>query len=180
MPLLKEDYTEKPISLEEFEKLPADEQKVYELIDGMVMMTPRPNVAHHDISGNLYFALKTYLTGKQCKVYNELEIRLNKDVLVPDLSVLCDPDKFTDQRYEGPPAIVIEILSPATYRNDLFVKLNKYQLAGVREYWIVNPKVKAVTVHYFEHETAAEFTAEDTLESKVFEDLSVSLKAVFE
>lgn len=180
MPLLKEEHTVKPMSVEEFEKLPADERQVYELIDNMVMMTPRPNVVHHDISGNLYFALKTYLKGKQCKVYSELEVRLNKDILVPDLSVLCDPDKFTDQRYEGPPAIVIEILSPATYRNDLFVKLNKYQLAGVREYWIVNPKLKAITVHYFEHESTAEFVTGDILESKVFEDLNLSLETVFE
>lgn len=180
MPLLKEEHTVKPMSVEEFEKLPADERQVYELIDNMVMMTPRPNVNHQKILKKLLIQLDSYLSGKTCDVFSEVEVRLNKDILVPDLSVLCDPDKFTDQRYEGPPAIVIEILSPATYRNDLFVKLNKYQLAGVREYWIVNPKLKAITVHYFEQESTAEFVTGDILESKVFEDLNLSLETVFE
>ena len=98
---------------------------------------------------------------------------------MPDISVLCDPEKFSEQRYEGAPAIAVEILSPGSMRTDLFTKLNKYQLAGVQEYWIVSPKSKTIIVHTFSKGEVNEYTLEETLASGIFEDLKIPLSDIF-
>lgn len=179
MALLKENDDFPKVSLEEFDALPMDEQHLYELIDDMVLMTPRPGVLHQSILFNLSVSLAPFFKGKTCRPFSELEVRLNKDIFVPDISILCDPEKFSEQRYEGAPTIAVEILSPGSMRTDLFVKLNKYQLAGVQEYWIVSPKSKTIIVHTFTKGAVNEYTLEDTLASGIFEDLKIPLRDIF-
>lgn len=179
MALLKENDDFPKVSLEEFDALPMDEQHLYELIDDMVLMTPRPNTLHQDILSEMITHLRNHFKGKTCCPFSELEVRLNKDIFVPDISILCDPEKFSEQRYEGAPTIAVEILSPGSMRTDLFVKLNKYQLAGVQEYWIVSPKSKTIIVHTFTKGAVNEYTLEDTLTSGIFEDLKIPLRDIF-
>ncbi|MPN35468.1 hypothetical protein SDC9_182966 [bioreactor metagenome] len=64
-------------------------------------------------------------------------------------------------------------------RTDLFTKLNKYQLAGVQEYWIVSPKSKTIIVHTFWKREVSEYTLEETLASGIFEDLKIPLSDIF-
>lgn len=167
------------MTLEEFNKLPEDQRHLYELVDGMVMMTPRPSVIHQSITGALFAQLYPYFSGKTCRVLSEVEIKLKKDIFIPDISILCDPEKFTEQRYEGPPTVVIEVLSPATRSYDLFTKLNKYQMAGVPEYWIVDPKSQTITVHHFEISEADIFIRGEALTTPLFEGLHISLDDIF-
>lgn len=181
MALLKEKETElKKMTLKEFDLLPKDEQERYELVDGMVMMSPKANLTHQMIITNLIVELGPYFKDKTCKVFSEAEIKLKKDIFIPDISILCDPEKFTEQRYEGPPTVVIEVLSPATRSYDLFTKLNKYQIAGVPEYWIVDPKSQTITVHHFEISEADIFIRGETLTTPLFEGLNISLDDVFQ
>lgn len=179
MAFLKENDAFPKVTLEEFDALPMDERHLCELIDDMVLMTPRPNTLHQDILSELITHLRNHFKGKTCRPFSELEVRLNKDIFVPDISVLCDPEKFSEQRYEGAPAIAVEILSPGSMRTDLFTKLNKYQLAGVQEYWIVSPKSKTIIVHTFAKGEVNEYTLEDTLASGIFEDLKIPLSDIF-
>ena len=60
--------------------------------------------------------------------------------------------KLNDRGCDGSPDWIIEIVSPSTSRIDYGVKLFKYRTAGVREYWIVNPMKKTVTVFDMESE----------------------------
>ena len=126
----------------------------YELIDGApYMMSPAPNRRHQDVSREILKQLALFLTGKPCKVYAApFDVRLNAaeeddTVVQPDLSVVCDKSKLDDRGCVGAPDLVIEILSPSTLARDRVVKLNKYLQAGVREYWIVDPDGKTVSVH---------------------------------
>ncbi len=64
----------------------------------------------------------------------------------PDISVICDRDKLINMGARGAPDMVIEILSPTSLRHDRLVKLNLYQRAGVREYWIADPENRTVRV----------------------------------
>ena len=64
----------------------------------------------------------------------------------PDISVVCDRSKIDKHGCKGAPDMVVEILSPSTRRHDRLVKLNLYQRAGVREYWIVDPDTQSVQV----------------------------------
>ena len=50
----------------------------------------------------------------------------------------------------GAPDFVAEILSPSTRKKDLFLKLHKYQRAGVREYWIVDIEKERIITYFFE------------------------------
>ena len=78
---------------------------------------------------------------------------------------MCEPEKLTEQYCIGAPTLVMEILSPSTAKADRLVKLNKYQQAGVPEYWIVSPQERNVTVFALEngvYRTAAVYTSEDT------------------
>lgn len=61
-----------------------------------------------------------------------------------DLLIVCDREKLTRQGVFGAPDFIIEILSESTKKKDSYLKLMKYQKAGVREYWLVDPDKKKV------------------------------------
>ena len=71
------------------------------------------------------------------------------DILVPDLLVVLEDQSeiVTERHVRGAPAIVVEVLSPGTKRRDLGIKRRIYDRRGVREYWVVDPEQKAVTLY---------------------------------
>ena len=108
-------------------------------------------------SGEIFRQLANFLEGKRCEVYSApFGVRLfEKDgdrpedvdtVVEPDITVVCDTSRLDQHGCKGAPELVMEILSPSNRRHDMLVKLNLYQRAGVREYWIVNPDDKDVQV----------------------------------
>ncbi|MCM1149411.1 MAG: Uma2 family endonuclease [Butyricicoccus sp.] len=134
-----------------------EENDRVELIDGAAYMMAPPSRIHQEISMALAAQLYNFLEGKKCKVYPApFAVRLfekdgeapeDVDTMVePDISVICEKSKLDEHGCKGAPDLVIEILSPSTRRHDRLVKLNLYQRAGVREYWIVNPEEKTVQV----------------------------------
>lgn len=93
----------------------------------------------------------------------------NRTIVVPDIFVVCDRDKLQNGLVFGAPDLVIEILSPSTKRKDLTIKLTKYQNAGVREYWIVDPKKKSVVIYDLENPDLPElYTFEHQVPVKIF------------
>lgn len=64
--------------------------------------------------------------------------------------IVCDKDKLDGNRCNGAPDFIIEIVSPGNPADDYIRKLYYYKNTGVREYWIVVPRRKIVTVNYFE------------------------------
>lgn len=134
-----------------------DENERIELLYGAPVLMAPPSRRHQEISGELHRQLSNFLEGKKCRVYAApFGVRLFEregdgpedvdTVVEPDLSLICDHSKLDDQGCKGAPDMVIEILSPSTQRHDRLTKLNLYQRAGVREYWIVNPDDKDVQV----------------------------------
>ena len=133
----------------------------YELIDGEAVMLSAPTTVHQLISAELMRQLTNYLEGKKCRVIAApFDVRLfeEKDdrpedvrtVVQPDISVICDRNKLDAHGCKGAPDMVIEILSPSNRRHDRLVKLDLYQRAGVREYWIVSPEAQTVEVFLLE------------------------------
>ena len=134
-----------------------EENERIEIINGEAVMMAPPSRTHQEISGALFAQLYNFLEGKKCRVYaapfvvrlfeRDGEAPEDVDTMVePDLSVVCDSDKLDNHGCKGAPDLVVEILSPSTRRHDRLVKLDLYQRAGVREYWIVDPENKAVQV----------------------------------
>ena len=120
-----------------------DNSEMYELIDGALYMRGEPSNRHQEISRELSIEIGLFLRGKKCSLfYHPFLVRLNKKASVrPDLVIICDKSKLDNHHggYNGAPDLIIEILSPSNAGNDIFTKYNQYLMAGVSEYWIVDP-----------------------------------------
>ena len=131
----------------------------YQLINGEAFMMASPSVAHQAILMGLSSKFDIWLQGKPCKVFAApLDVRLfpkkdNSDntVLQPDLLVVCDNKKLSKGSVDGPPDLVVEIISPSNTHSRLFHKFQYYLEAGVREYWIIDPAEKKVHVHIYDN-----------------------------
>jgi len=166
-----------------------DDRERWELIDGVPhAMSPAPSTIHQRISGRLYRQLANFLDGKPCEVfYAPFDVRLNAmgnedgDVFQPDLVIICDQVKIDDKGCNGAPDMVIEILSPATARRDKLLKFNKYQRAGVREYWIVDADSRTVQVHILENGRyfTTSYGEADKIAVNVLEGCEIGLSEIF-
>ncbi len=164
---------------EEFEAMEKDEHCNYELIDGIIMMSPRPAAKHQRTSGNLYAELRTVLRQKNCDVILEFDLLLDDNYLIPDLMITCG-DKFEGSRYEKLPQIVIEIVSPSNASHDYITKHHKYEQLGIKEYWIVSPEEKCIWVISFEHQERVHYCNNQIVHSIVMPELTVALEDIFE
>lgn len=166
-----------PITLAEFEAMEKQEGLTYELIDGVVMMSPRSSFEHQDISGNIYHELRNVLKDTHCKPIQELDLVLDDNNFVPDLMVICN-EIFKVKRYEKPPLIAIEIVSPSSTSTDYFAKRLKYELLDVQEYWIISPEEKCIMVIAFKNRQQERY-CEGQVKSLVMPEISIDLSAVF-
>ncbi len=143
-------------TLEDYLAIP-DERRV-ELIDGVIYDMSSPLGHHQIIAGQIYFHLVSYISGKggPCIPFiAPIDVQLDcddKTIVQPDVLILCDRSKYTPQRIVGAPDFVVEVLSKSTREKDMFLKLNKYRSAGVREYWMVDPDKKTVIAYHFEND----------------------------
>jgi Uma2 family endonuclease len=169
---------ERTYTIDDIYNLP--EGKRAELIDGQIYNMAPPSRAHQKLSMKLSTIIDNYIDahGGSCEVYHApFAVFLNKDektYFEPDISVICDPNKLTDKGCNGAPDWIIEIISPSTYENDYGIKLKQYMAAGVKEYWIVNPK--AETIFIFRSNTPDLIlyrTFSDAVPSGIFEGFSI-------
>ena len=141
-------------TLEDYSALPDEER--WELIDGYLIRIDSPTTEHQIILGNLYIAFRKCIDDHHapCKVLlSPLDVQLDMDdrtIVEPDLIVLCDWQKLKKKRLFGAPNLLVEILSPSTCSKDTIWKNRKYQRAGVKEYWMVDPEKRKVLVNLFE------------------------------
>ena len=125
----------------------------YEIIGGEKFMSPAANLTHSDIIGRLYLFIGNYLMEhKNGYIYSDnVDVHFSDGSLYkPDLCVVLKAnEKILAGRKNifGAPDMVVEVLSYSTRKNDLTVKKDTYEAQGVREYWIVNPWAKSVTVY---------------------------------
>lgn len=171
---------EKFYTIEDIYALP-DGQRA-ELIDGRMYMMAPPNTRHQSLVSEFTITIGSYIRSKggNCKVFPApFAVYLNKDdqnYVEPDISVICDKSKLNDKGCSGAPDWIIEIISPSTSRIDYGVKLFKYRTAGVREYWIVNPMKKTVTVYDFENEEKTnQYDFDETIASCIYENLKINI-----
>ena len=173
-----------------------------EVIDGKpVMMSPRPTVNHNRVAFNIAVLFDRYLKGKKCTPFSDgVDLYLDdNNRFVPDMMVVCDPDKIKPDGVHGTPDLVVEVLSPSTMRNDKTRKKDIYARCGVREYWLVSPEEKSVEIYRInesefilhniyalhpdwqlaqmsEKERAA---VETHFKCSLFDDLDISLEDIF-
>ncbi|MBR4904922.1 MAG: Uma2 family endonuclease [Selenomonadaceae bacterium] len=125
----------------------------YEIIGGEKIMSPAANLDHSGIIMRLGMIIGTHLSNtKSGYVYpDNVDVHFSDGSLYkPDLViVLKSNEKILAGRKNiyGAPDMVVEVLSYSTRKKDLTVKKDTYEAQGVREYWIIDPRAKSVSVY---------------------------------
>ncbi|WP_313957216.1 Uma2 family endonuclease [Siminovitchia fortis] len=82
----------------------------------------------------------------------------------------------------GSPDLIVEILSKSTAKTDKMIKFNRYQRAGVKEYWIVDPSHEIIDVYLLEngfYKHGGAYANDEAVKVNIFDDLSIDLKNIF-
>ena len=175
---------------EEFLELTQDAEARYEYIDGEIYILASPKTAHQTALTELFGIFYNWFEGKKGTTFvapYDITLRRNPEninVVQPDLMVICDLEEKLDTNdyYQGVPTLLIEILSEGTRRKDLVTKLDLYLSCGVREYWLVNPLNKELTVYEFVDQNinkSATYRQPEVARSFIFDGLTVGLERVF-
>ncbi len=171
---------EKYYTIDDIYNLP-DGQRA-ELIDGHIYMMAPPMRIHQKLVSQFTKVIGTYIDAKHgdCEVYPApFAVFLNEDdrnYVEPDISVICDKNKLDERGCNGAPDWIIEIASPSNPQNDYGIKLFKYRTAGVREYWIVNPRTKTVMVYDLESdEKSNQYGFDENVPVCIYEDFNIKV-----
>ncbi len=130
----------------------------FQLIEGEAfLMAPAPAVRHQTVVMEVASQAHVALKGSPCQVFTApLDVRLPKadesddridTVVQPDILVVCDAKKIDERGVRGAPDWVVEVLSPFTAGLDHVKKRRLYEQAGVREYWLIQPMDRILTVY---------------------------------
>jgi len=145
-----------PLTADDLASMPDDGHR-YELVEGTLLVTPAPNLAHQRCIGALYLLLHAARGPEHTVLVAPFEFRPSPaTVLQPDLLVGLTGD-FGPARIERAPLLVVEVQSPSTRLVDLGSKRLAYQVAGVPAYWLIDPEAPSLTVlhldggRYVEH-----------------------------
>lgn len=114
----------------------------YELLDGVVVMSPSPSFPHQRVIVEVLFQLEVWRrSGALIRVVTECDVRFS-----PTLVYRPDVIAFRAERLPAGvraidvvPDLVVEVVSPASRAMDLLTKRDDYERFGVREYWAVDP-----------------------------------------
>lgn len=170
-------------TLEEYEALPED--TMAEVFDGQIYYMSSPSRIHQALITNLITAFHTYIKKKNCdcEVFPApFDVVLSKNPLTivqPDIMIVCDKDKLDEQRCNGAPDFIIEIVSPSNPSDDYIKKTYYYKNYGVREYWIVDPRRKTITVNYFEGNiVSVQYPFYSTIKVNIYNDLYINFAEI--
>lgn len=120
----------------------------YEIIDGMVVVSPPPTITHERLVMRVITALHgAVISGTEVFSAGLKVFYRGAWYLYPDVSVvrIADAD-LEDQGMIVPPLLVVEVLSPSTRRKDLLLKREIYAEFGIATYWLLDPPRRLLTV----------------------------------
>ncbi len=141
---------------EEYFRLTENREERTELLDGEIVAMASPSIRHQDIAGGLHAELRQFVKQNRgaCRTFAApTDVKLDDfNVVVPDVFIACDTNKFDSQCYNGAPDFVAEVVS-SNRSDDFDRKLWLYRRSGVREYWIIDPKNEKVLVYFFEEKS---------------------------
>ena len=173
------------------------DDKRRELIDGFFHLMSAPMRRHAHVISKLSLRIGSFIEKNQgkCRTYMApFDVRLPLygstdddkvyDVLQPDICVVCDLSKLDEKGCIGAPDLVVEVLSPSSIKYDWNHKFNRYEAAGVREYWVVDPETKRTVVFILqpngEYDTGTTYKDSQKAPVFIFEGLEIDLSAIFE
>ena len=159
----------------------------HELIDGEHYMNPAPVIKHQRVSRNLLLILCNFV--KKNKLGEVFDapcdiVFSDVDVVQPDIVFISNKNKriITEKNVQGPPDLVIEIISETTRKMDKVIKRRLYEKFGVKEYWIIDPVVDSLEVYKPTQEgykKIAEYEKGDKFSSELLKGLTINLAEIF-
>jgi len=176
------------LTYDEFQTLPRDGSKRFELIEGEVFMTPSPNTKHQTAASNLHLALGQFVRERSLGrvFFAPYDVMFSKwTALEPDLLFIRKErlSIITDANVAGAPDLVIEILSPTNKEYDRETKHRVYEETGVAEVWYVDPEKRSVEVLNLgpdrRYEVTAKLSGNAAIVSKVLPGLPLTLDEAF-
>ena len=174
------------LTYEDYCAAPDDER--YELLDGNLMMVPAPNIKHQRVQLKLATRLDLFIEERALGTLltAPCDVMLSEtDVVQPDLLFVSREREHLlsgGQNVQGPPDLVVEILSPSTADRDRGKKLALYGRHGVTEYWLVDPVSETVQIHRLQGGgliPVRTFGREETLRSPLLPGLELHLDDIF-
>jgi len=172
---------------EDYLRLP-DNGRRYEIIAGVLYMTPAPRFVHPYVVQILLRRLGDLVEEQNLGVVlpAPFEVHLGEIAhpVQPDLLFIRSERQPTPEAgsFEGPPDLVVEVLSPSTSRTDRVVKFWAYEQAGVPEYWIVDPQARMVEVYTLQEGIYAlhgQYLSQDSLTSPSLPGLTLPVGDLF-
>ncbi len=139
---------EQKMTYHEYCELPAEAGYRFEVLDGILVRDPSPNVAHQRVVFQLAKILDEYflsVDGEGEVFLSPLDVTIGDyNVVQPDLLYISGKEKeiIKKERVDGPPTLAVEVISPYSGRKDRMKKMQIYQKAGVEHYWLVDPEEK--------------------------------------
>lgn len=171
------------VTLAQYEALPKSRRM--EVFDDIAYDMASPSQIHQAILLELCTLLYSYVKGKEgdCRVFPApFDVKLSDHPLTivqPDIMIVCDKDKLDENRCNGAPDFIIEIVSPSNPADDYIRKAYYYKIYGVREYWIVDPKRRMVTVNFFEGNLIhVAYSFDATIKVNIYHDLYISFSDI--
>jgi len=173
------------------------DDKRRELINGFIHLMAGPMRRHARVIIKFSVRITTFIDEKKgnCHVYQApFDVRLPLhgsmdddkiyNVVQPDICVICDLTKLDEKGCIGAPDLIVEVLSPSTMKYDWNYKFNLYETAGVREYWIVNPKTKITYVFILQpdgnYDLGTEYESNQKAPVSILKGLEIDLNEIFE
>lgn len=179
--------TVEPLTLEEFERLPEEDEFRLELVRGRVVREARPGARHCDVAGRIYYALETFVRERDAgKVVYEGGFVLESDpptVRGPDVAFIAASrlasGRSSRRMWDLAPDLAVEVLSPSNLPSRILEKVAEYLRVGVRLIWVVDPERDRLTV-YDTLGNVGVLSAEDALEADdVLPGFRLELESVF-
>ncbi|MDQ7822581.1 MAG: Uma2 family endonuclease [Candidatus Eremiobacteraeota bacterium] len=175
-----------PLTYEDYAAFPDDRNR-YEIMEGELYMTPGPGTKHQKLSGRLFSILSTYIEHLEegSFYYAPLDVILdNRTVMQPDLLYLSKERASleSERGIEGPPDLVIEILSPSSMRNDRVFKFRIYAKYRIEWYWMLDPDTKVLEEYALSGEgytLVAQINGDEPFRPRLFPGLSLDLSRVW-
>ncbi len=179
------------VTYEEFLELVEASEQRFELIDGVVYNLAAPTYTHQHIVHEIHGSFYNWFKNKKCiPLTSPFDVTFMKSkenicVVQPDIIIICDKDNIDKKgKYNGVPALVIEVLSPSTRSKDMLKKLDLYKQCEVKEYWIVDPQNAQIFVYSLENNDinnskAYRKGADTNVISDHFKGLQVSMNDIF-
>jgi Uma2 family endonuclease len=175
---------------EDYLRLPDDDGKRYEIIDGVLYMANAPDFDHQFTVSELHLQMGLFV--KEQKL--GLVLTAPFEIHLPGIARPVQPDVFfiAAERqprsgakfFEGAPDLIIEVVSPGSVRLDRTIKFSAYERAGVREYWLADPRTHFIEVHFLSPDTQeyvmlGQFGPGEQVNSTILPNLALPVEGLF-